>query len=761
MKLSIRYKILFGFLLVLLISYITQIVSYIRTDKFIAEQTGLTLKDKSEVASRELQSFILQVEKEHLGIGELYIKDLADDHEHISDHNLQLIKQDPFFESITILSLSGRELNKVENTGAIPMDQLNFEITTTPFLSAKNGQIGISKVYIDEKKSTPNLDIYSPIKNDTGEIVVIVKSHIQLERLWDLIAQIKLSKEGFAYVVDEGRLIAPPDRSLLLNAPNFSERPIIKKLLAKSELTAEDYRYVSEKGTEVIANGTSIPGLGWVAIAEEPIYEAFSQRNFMRNLFVGTLVGSLILLIIISFILTRQLTLPINILKNAANSLQYGKLDREVQIKSGDEIEALGTSFNAMATKLKTAFADLESKIELLEKQKVRLDQSAKLLLRRDLDLREINNELENEKELAEAERNKFSIVLAGISDAVIAVDTNQNIVIFNQAAEKITGLRANNVIGGPLSKALQLFEGKSEVAASVYSPMLKTSYEGITFKKEGLKLNSTLGKTAYVNLISGQIKEGSAVNLGAITTFHDVTSEKDLERMKLDFVSMAAHELRTPLTTIQGYISFLQDENTLKKLTADEREFLDRAQTSAIRLTQLIENLLVVSHIEKGTMAIKPQPIQIESLFDKLCTEMMPLAKTKGLKLLCEAPENPLPQVLADTMRIGEVITNLVGNAINYTQSGSIIVSFYKDKDDIVSSIADTGPGIPSEAIPHLFTKFFRIQGMLQSGSKGTGLGLYISKNIVEAHHGKIWVQSDGKHGSTFYFSLPIAKKS
>jgi len=390
----------------------------------------------------------------------------------------------------------------------------------------------------------------------------------------------------------------------------------------------------------------------------------------------------------------------------------------------------------------------------------VRLDQSAKLLLRRDLDLREINDKLESEKEHAEAERNKFSIVLAGVKDAVIAVDTKHNIVIFNSAAQKVTGLHAKNVIGGPIDKALKFYEHGKEIPPEIYGPISTNTFEGIVYKKENLKMVSSLGKSAYINVVTGQIREGVAVNLGAIITFSDVSQEKELEKMKLEFVSMAAHELRTPLTTIQGYISFLQDENTLNKLNEEEREFLSRAQTSSLRLTQLIENLLVVSNIEKGTMSIKPQPISLETIVERLCNEMSPLAKAKELTLTCEMPTKPLPEVMADPMRIGEVVTNLVGNAINYTQKGGIAISFYQDKNDVVCTISDTGVGIPKEAQSHLFTKFFRIQGVLQSGSKGTGLGLYISKNIIEAHHGKIWFQSEPDKGTDFFFSLPTVVK-
>lgn len=237
------------------------------------------------------------------------------------------------------------------------------------------------------------------------------------------------------------------------------------------------------------------------------------------------------------------------------------------------------------------------------------------------------------------------------------------------------------------------------------------------------------------------------------------LAKEAQLERMKLDFVAMSAHELRTPLTTVVGYLSFLmEDPATVNKLTGEEKEILNRAFLNSTRLGKLIDNLLVVSRIEKGRMSLNLQPVQLEDLIDRIIKELKNLAQMKKIYLKFQAPNQPFPMVLGDRLRIEEVVSNLVGNAINYTSLGGVKLSIAQYEDELVVAVKDTGQGIPKEARARLFTKFFRIKAPLEAGTKGTGLGLYISKNIIDAHKGRIWVESEAGKGSTFFFSLPIA---
>ncbi|GEM_PF-1983405 len=368
--------------------------------------------------------------------------------------------------------------------------------------------------------------------------------------------------------------------------------------------------------------------------------------------------------------------------------------------------------------------------------------------------------DIKKDREIISAERNKLAVALSGIVDAVVGVDLKNNIVIFNAAAERLTNTSEKEALGKPLDQILTLFDEKREIPPSEYAPIRLDSFEGVIFNKKNVKF-VVKDKQSVVNVITGKIKEGISINLGSILVFHDITEEKKLEEMKLDFVSMAAHELRTPLTSLRGYLSVFMEEN--KKMFNDEQAmFLNRMNISAIQLTSLVENLLNVSRIERGVFTISLEPIDWVYAAREIVDNFQGRAKDRQINLTLQEPKEPIPKIYADKLRIDEVLSNLISNAIAYTkQNGNVTVVVEKNESDIVTHVADTGQGIPKEAISHLFTKFFRVSGALESGSKGTGLGLYISKAIIDMHNGKIWVESQVDRGSTFSFSLPIKSKA
>ncbi len=758
MKLRIHSKLSIGFALVLIVSFIIQTISFFVIDKYIERKTNDALLTTAKAASNEIESFVTSIELAHLNIGQFYFSESTP--EEISQKLIiDTVLRNTFINTATVLSVSGKELTKIDRFGNLKTDELSFEIPTKPFTHALSGATSISKVYTLEGQTIPFIDIFSPVINKEGVLLGVIKSRIQLEGLWEVVAKIRLGNKGFAYVVDEeGRLLAHPRNPLSSTIPDIiTDRKIVSTIIHSPAIpTVSNYTYINEDDNEVIAQGVKIQKLGWGVIAEQPEEEAFEQRFLLRSLFIATLILSSGLMVVIAFFLSEQISSPIGKLKYLSEQLEHGLMDTRVDIRTGDEIEELSIAFNRMAGRLQQAFIQLQGKVKELESNKNRLNQSTQLLLHRDTDLNVVNEKLAEEMALMKAERNKLGIVLSGVSDGVIAVNMHHRIVLFNHAAEKILGVNADEVLGKRLSEVITVFDTGMELPLSVYCPISETDKEGIIYRKQNVKVVSSSGITSHTNLLTGRILEGAEADLGAIVTIHDITTEQELERMKLDFVSMAAHELRTPLTTVLGYVSFLQDPSTIQKLTEDEKDYLNRVSSSAMRLSQLIENLLVVSRIEQGTMVLKQEVVQLESLADKLVGDFKPLAQTKHLELNFVAPDTVLSPVKADVLRIGEVISNLIGNAINYTDKGSVTVQVKQRGKSIVFSVTDTGPGIPEKARVHLFSKFFRIQNKVESGAKGTGLGLYISKNIVGAHGGDIWVDSEEGKGSTFSFSIP-----
>ncbi|MBI5732787.1 sensor histidine kinase [Candidatus Jorgensenbacteria bacterium] len=229
----------------------------------------------------------------------------------------------------------------------------------------------------------------------------------------------------------------------------------------------------------------------------------------------------------------------------------------------------------------------------------------------------------------------------------------------------------------------------------------------------------------------------------------------KRLEELKEEFVFIAAHELRTPVTAIKGYISMVLDGDA-GEVNPEVQKFLSEVRKASDRLNQLVNDLLQIARSEAGRLKIEVQSIDIAEAVQSALSELKPLALEKSIKLVY----NPVttPPVLADSDRLKEVLINLVGNAIKYTmRSGDVIISHEVKDKGLITHIKDHGIGISVEAQKKLFEKFYRVQTEETRNITGTGLGLFIVKQIVEKMNGKIWVVSEESQGSTFSFSLPL----
>lgn len=371
--------------------------------------------------------------------------------------------------------------------------------------------------------------------------------------------------------------------------------------------------------------------------------------------------------------------------------------------------------------------------------------------------IREMVERLNTERIRVDDEREKLAVILSGIVDGVIAVNLDGEVILMNTAAERITGASKDESIGKPVHEVMVVYEDHKQLFTDYYYPIrsIITADEPSMNSWHALQLVQPNGTDRFVNIVVNPITSILGEG-GCIIMFHDVTKEKELEEMKLDFVSIAAHELRTPLTSILGYLSVFIEENQ-GTLNEDQNLLLNRVQLSARQLGGLVENLLNVSKIERSVLTLSLQETDWYSIVEQTVSDLGFSAEEKRITLTFEEPDQDIPSVTVDIVRIKEVLSNLISNAINYTPpKGKVMVSVEVTPTDVITHIKDTGVGIPEEAIPRLFSKFYRVSSTPEQESKGTGLGLYISKAIVELHHGNIWVESQLDVGSTFSFSLP-----
>ncbi len=418
------------------------------------------------------------------------------------------------------------------------------------------------------------------------------------------------------------------------------------------------------------------------------------------------------LLLLTAYLVSGNLTRAIRLLHQSVNDVSQGQLHPTVVLKTGDEIEELSTAFSSLVE-------------QLLQRE----------------------NNLKKEKQENE-------IILQSLTDGVVVLDQDSKVIMFNKAAEKETGLTFDLVKGKPVDEVLHFYENMEVVPFATYNDQSENMVRKL--REKGITLSNSAGEKRIVSLTIAPVVFQDQ-RTGFIIAFHDVSKETELEEMKLDFVSMAAHELRTPLTAIRGYADLIEMQNA-EDLDDTGRELINRLQISSANLGNLIDNLLSVSRIERNMFSVDAKPVDLTKTIAGVVDNLRQTAETKHQTITFNRPHE-LPVVLADAFRIGQVLANLIANAINYTQEGGSITVAIDKKDGFLEiSVSDNGPGIPPEPLRKLFTKFFRVSGALEQGSKGTGLGLFISKSIITMHKGKIWVDSEVGKGSRFAFTLPLA---
>lgn len=260
---------------------------------------------------------------------------------------------------------------------------------------------------------------------------------------------------------------------------------------------------------------------------------------------------------------------------------------------------------------------------------------------------------------------------------------------------------------------------------------------------------NSDMGKV----LVAQQTAEAAINSLFTVTLLQDINHLREVDRLKSEFIATASHELRTPLTSVQMGVHLLL-ERAAGELTDKQVEILSACREDCERLDTLMRDLLDVSRIEAGESKPRLEPIKTRDLINDAIKELRPQVESKGLDFRVEAPID-LPAVVADRSQVERVLSNLVVNAMRYTKHGEIKISVQPRGNSVAVSISDTGSGIPPEYLPHIFDKFVQVPG---AATGGAGLGLAISRLIVEAHGGQISVQSERGKGSTFTFTLPMA---
>jgi signal transduction histidine kinase len=382
----------------------------------------------------------------------------------------------------------------------------------------------------------------------------------------------------------------------------------------------------------------------------------------------------------------------------------------------------------------------VKKRIKDLEKKTAELEESKRALLN-------ILEDVEEARIDAEEERNKTFSVINNLADGLLVFDTEEKLTLINLQAQDFFKLGAGETTGKSILELSELpaFKPLSNIWGGKAQKI---------FRKETSLSENLILEVSTLPIMSGE------KNFGNLVILHDITREKTVERMKTEFVSLAAHQLRTPLSAIKWTLKMLL-EGDLGPITEEQRNFIEKTYQSNEKIIELINDLLNVARIEEGRYIYKPLPGSLEDIIQSLINPYKEEAERKKLRFEFKKPTKETPRVMLDVEKIGIAIENLIDNAINYTKpGGQVTISLNYDKKKIKFSIQDTGIGIPKEQQKRVFSKFFRGANAIRAETEGTGLGLFISKNIIEAHGGEIWFESGENKGTAFYFTLPAGAK-
>ncbi len=478
---------------------------------------------------------------------------------------------------------------------------------------------------------------------------------------------------------------------------NHLDRPEVKKALSGEPACEVHYSWSTQNRMLYVAypimRNNQVSGIVRLSTDVKHLENAWAN---LRNLISGALAITALFMILTSIGFIITLTRPLKALTNQINDFQAGKSNEFIPGRRQDEIGQLEKAFSLMTQQVNLRFQQLS------------------------------------------AQSNRLDSILNQMTDGILIVNRNGNVEQINPAANRMFGLSPNEALNKSVVEVLRQFQ---------LVELWKSA--GATGKQQTTTVETPVNRL-YIQAIATPIVWSEPGSI--MIAFQDLTRMHRLELIRKDFVSNASHELRTPLSSLKALAETLHE--TVEDDPENSQKFLLRMDQELDNLTQMVNELLEISKIESGKSPLNREEVDVEDILHDADERMRLQAERNGINMIVTYPPSTL-KVNADNARISQVMTNLIHNAIKFTQpGGSIHVSASEDRQNVIFKITDTGIGIDPELLPRIFERFYKTDR--SRASSGAGLGLSISRHIVEAHGGEIRAESQLNCGSSFYFSLP-----
>lgn len=524
----------------------------------------------------------------------------------------------------------------------------------------------------------------------------------------DFIASLDLKRvgaEGFPVVLDAAcRPIAwPADLPAAAVAEaaawEFSANAVKSLSSGSSEIH-------SASGRELLAAQSPILELGGAVVVSQPRSEAYKYAMFMKRQAVYVVLVFLALAIAAGWFLSRSLTKPIIALTRAAGYVAAGDFSRKAEVHTSDELSELAETFNEMTSKLKE-YSDLQVD-RIIQEQK--------------------NTEA----------------ILFSTADGILMADMAGRVQVANRAARSVLGIAPDAPVEGKPLEGLVAAEAVREAVLDVFGSRKENHSREIQLSQETSERFFKCFSTPIV-------APGHAEPIGRLIGFYDITLDKQLAKMKDEFLHSVTHDLRNPMGAIKGFVEFMLKEIP-GPVNEAQKKMLISIDRASFRLLGMINNILDSAKMEAGKMEISIAPVNLREIASRVNSLLESLGQRKSIKFELEGEENLT--VNADSGLMERMFTNLIGNAIKFTPENGVITTGIRDDGDKVTAwVRDTGDGIPPEYVDKVFEKFEQVKGQKAGG---TGIGLTICKYVASAHLGKVWVESEVGHGAKFIFTFP-----
>jgi len=469
-------------------------------------------------------------------------------------------------------------------------------------------------------------------------------------------------------------------------------------LQAREKKIGESLRFSHTVGKDMLYLAKQIEGVGYVRIAL-PLNTVTSEFSLFFKTLVVTLVIGGILILLLGYKTTRWVTAPLEKMTEFSKKLAQGSFDQKLSISSRDELGDLASSLNSMKDQLSSTIHTLRE------------------------------------------EKQKMGAILGSIYDGVLAIDREKKIILYNKPMLDILNLKDQTFYNKNMYDMVRIPEINSYLEASLRDHKIYQKHIKLIKDQE----------TYFEIIVSPLFSEEEGV-VGVVAIFHDITSLKTVEQMRVDFVANVSHEFKTPLTSIQGYADTLI-EGALED-SENNKKFLQVIKNNAERLNSLVEDLLTLSRLE-SLEKIHKEKFDIKKLIADALTKLKPLIHTKKLNIETHIGFSTL---VADKEKLEQALSNLLDNAIKYTpEGGNIFIVAHQDEKNSKLTVQDSGIGIGAEHLSRIFERFYRVDKGRDRALGGTGLGLAIVKHVALLHDGYVNVESTLGKGSSFSLFIPL----